>query len=229
MKRTVFVFVALLVVLSAVPAFAGNGLDDFDVNGPHYNLNVIGVDNPKTADMTDTSGHTIFVNASGKSIINLCEANVDTGCDVNTFGVLDRNATGTNNPALFGLPNPDPDGDGTTWYSVFVRANGKPGKSASIQSCYTDSTGTWCAVSWDGGVQPIPLTRDKGQPKFDNVTKDLLYVDYCMEWDTTTGLCNIVDQVPLFSQDASYFWEYTNNGLKLAQFRFYEVETVTGW
>jgi hypothetical protein len=38
------------------------------------------------------------------------------------------------------------------------------------------------------------------------------------------------DQIPLFSNDAlSYFWPYDNEGLKLAQFRFYEVPTVTPW
>ena len=45
---------ALVLLLLAVPAFAGNGAP----SGPHYNLNIIGVDNPKTADMTGSDGHT---------------------------------------------------------------------------------------------------------------------------------------------------------------------------
>jgi hypothetical protein len=38
-----------------------------------------------------------------------------------------------------------------------------------------------------------------------------------------------VDQIGLFSDDAlSYYWSYSNEGLKLAQLRFYEVPTETG-
>lgn len=31
------------------------------------------------------------------------------------------------------------------------------------------------------------------------------------------------------SKDLLYFWSYDNEGLKLAQLRFYEVPTVTGF
>jgi hypothetical protein len=32
---------------------------------------------------------------------------------------------------------------------------------------------------------------------------------------------------PLFADElASYFWDYDNRGLRLAQFRFYDVETL---
>ena len=60
MKRLIlslFVILGLLVV--AAPAFAGG----INLSGPHFNLNIIGVDNPKTQLKLD--GHTIFV-ALGK-------------------------------------------------------------------------------------------------------------------------------------------------------------------
>lgn len=41
----------------ALPTVAGNGAP----SGPHYNLNIIGVTNPKKADMTGSNRHTIFV------------------------------------------------------------------------------------------------------------------------------------------------------------------------
>ena len=43
-------------------------------------------------------------------------------------------------------------------------------------------------------------------------------------------MCDDAVQVPLFSNDLiQYFWDYDNFGLKLAQFRFYEVPADTGW
>src|SRR3972149_1028843 len=43
-------------------AFAGNGAP----SGAHYNLNIIGVSNPKTADMSNSNGHVIFVALGGR-------------------------------------------------------------------------------------------------------------------------------------------------------------------
>ena len=51
----------------ATPLHAGNGAP----SGPHYNLNIVGVPKGKTADMTGTSGHSIFVNLSGNTKIFL--------------------------------------------------------------------------------------------------------------------------------------------------------------
>ena len=65
-------------------------------------------------------GHRIFVPLEGKTRILLAEAP-----EGQSFAVLDAN--GTKGPAKFQLPNPDPDGDGTTVYSVYARALGKPG------------------------------------------------------------------------------------------------------
>jgi hypothetical protein len=46
---------------------------------------------------------------------------------------------------------------------------------------------------------------------------------------TQDDVCTSVDQVPLFSNNTlSYLWSYDNEGLKLAQLRFYELpSTVT--
>jgi hypothetical protein len=195
----------------------GNGAP----SGAHYTLNIIGVSREKSPNMTGGDGHRIFVGL-GK-----------TGTPVNTkinltegdFAVLDAN--GTDGVAAFQLPNPDVDGDGTTSYSVYYRALGKSGK-ATMQSCYTDDTGTWCAADFTGGVAPITIERTKGAvAKFMNVSKDLLFVDYCTAWDAITGACTSVSQISLFSNDQiSYLWSYDNEGLKVAQLRFYEVPTT---
>ena len=215
--------------MGSSPAFAVTQTGNGAPSGAHYNLNIIGVPKDKSPDFSGGNGRRIFVDlgkagAAANTRINLTEG---------PFDVIDAN--GTDGTAAFQLPNPDPDGDGTTAYSVYVRALGKPGGKATMQSCYEDLDGTWCAADFAGGVSPIYLERTKGgAPKFTNVSKDLLYVDYCTSWsagpDTILGtaddVCDNVIQDPLFAQDVDYYWSYDNQGLKLAQLRFYELPTV---
>jgi len=134
---------------------------------------------------------------------------------VSGFKVLDGN--GTDGTASFALPNPDPDGDGTTVYSVFARALGKPGGSSRTTTCATDPTDGELVCS---GIY-MELTRDKGKSKFDNVSKYLLYIYADIDDDGD------VERVALFSDKLKdYFWEYDNKGLRLAQLRFYECATI---
>ena len=210
---------------SALNATTGNGAP----SGAHYTLNIIGVPKDKSPNFSGGNGHRIFVDLGrngepANTRINLIEGE---------FGVTDAN--GTDGTAEFQLPNPDPDLNGTTSYSVYVRALGKPSGKATLQSCYEDATGIWCAASFIGGVEPISLERTKsGVAKFVNVSKDLLFVDFCVTWDagldgvlgTLDDVCTEVDQISLFSNlDLSYYWSFDNEGLKLAQLRFYEVPT----
>jgi hypothetical protein len=214
------------------PAFAtattGNGAP----SGAHYNLNIIGVPKDKSPNFDGGSGRRIFVDLGKTGAVANTRINLIEG----DFAVLDAN--GTDGTAAFSLPNPDPDGDGTTAYSVYVRALGNPNGKATMQSCYEDADGTWCAADFLGGVEPITLQHTKGgAPKFTNVSKDLLYVDFCTSWSagpdgilgTADDVCLNVTQSPLFSNDVSYYWSYDNEGLKLAQLRFYEIPTVTPW
>ena len=205
-------------VPSAVNATTGNGAP----SGAHYTLNIIGVPKDKSPTFTGGNGHRIFVDLGRTGEAAPTRINLAPG----DFGVLDAN--GTDGVAAFQLPNPDPDLDGTTSYSVYYRALGKPGGKATMQSCYEDATGTWCAAKFDGGVEPITIERTKGTvPKFVNVSKDLLFVDFCTQWDITGTICLNVDQIPLFSNGALlYSWSYDNEGLKLAQLRFYEIPTT---
>lgn len=173
-------------------------------NGPHYNLNLIGVPRDKTADMDGNNGHRIFVALERNTKIMLQEGD---------FGVIDAN--GTDGTARFQLPAPDGDNDGVTSYSVFARALGTPGGSGSITTCLTDSTDTdYCSI------YSTVLMRERGRPKWSNVSRDLLYVYVDLDGDGT------VERHPLFSDELhDYFWSYDNRGLKLVQLRFYEVPT----
>lgn len=225
------------VQLDITPEFAkpGTVIDNSNgaPSGKHYNLNIIGT-SVKNPPMQGNNGHRIFVNlwSNGQpDKIMLCESGVEPGCAPDDeFVVLDAN--GTDGQALFALPNPDPNCDGTTDYSVYVRALGKPGMHALMQTCYEDAQGaTWCAVDRTSYVEQITIGRaNGGKSKFTNVSKDLLYVDYCTAAvEVTEGVweCTSWAVSPLFGDDgASYWWEYDNYGQRVAQLRFYPESTV---
>jgi hypothetical protein len=203
---TRYLIAVLVLVLGAASfssaAATGNGAP----SGAHYTLNVIGVPKDKTAEMTGANGRVIFTKLQGQTKINLQEG---------AFQVIDANGT-DGNGALFQLPNPDPDGDGVTAYSVYARALGKPGGNATATSCVTDDTGTYCST------ESVLLVRGTGKSSFSNVSRELLSV--CLDTDGD-GACDT--RTSLFGDDAySYLWQYDNNGLRLAQLRFYEVPST---
>jgi len=185
------------------PVFKGNGAP----SGAHYNLNIIGVPRDKTADMDNNNGHRIFVKLDGKTKILLMEGD--------DFQVLDANGT-DGNGAKFQLPDPDPEDDLVLWYSVYARALGRPGGKSFTTTCFEDTFGvTYCSGD------TLKLERKKGKSTFTNVSKELLTL--CLEYDE---FGNCINRVGLFDDEAwQYFWDYDNHGLKLAQLRFYPIET----
>jgi hypothetical protein len=181
-------------------AAAGNG----SPNGAHFTLNVIGVSNPKS--ITTGGGSALFVPLTGSAKINLSEGD---------FAVIDKNCT--DGTCQFQLPNPDPTGTGTTTYSVFARALGKPGGSATSTTCATDATTgeTFCSVF--SSVQ----TRTKGKQTFTNVSRELLFVFADVDGD------GVVERHALFDDALQdFFWQFDNNGLRLLQYRFVPVSTT---
>lgn len=187
-----------------IPSVAkGNGAP----SGAHYNLNIIGVPRDKTADMDNNKGHRIFVKLDGKTKILLKEGD--------DFQVLDANGT-DGNGAKFQLPDPDPNDDLVLSYSVWARALGKPGGKSQTRTCYVDTFGVeYCSVD------TLMLERKKGKSSFTNVSKELLTL--CFEYDEF-GKC--IERVGIFDDEAwQYFWDYNNQGLRLAQLRFYPIET----
>jgi hypothetical protein len=199
------VAVCSLVVLTLAPStIAGNGAP----SGSHYNLNIIGVENPKTADMDGSNRHVIFVPLQGNCRINLAEGDYNVS-DGNCFD---------GDGAEFYLPDPDPDDDGWTAYSVYARALGKPGGSSVTVTCFDELGETWCST------ESVVLVRSTGKSTFRNVSKELLSL--CLDTDDN-GICDTREF--LFDRDlADYFWSYTNAGLRLAQLRFYPIPTNVG-
>ena len=122
---------------------------DGALSGAHYNLNIIGVKNTKTAVMDGSNGHVIFVGLGSKNAedfvttrIYLYDSEISTDSDAD-FRVLDAN--GTDGEASFELPKPGYDayvigGDMTgvntvSDYSIYVRPLGKPGGWSTITTC----------------------------------------------------------------------------------------------
>jgi len=216
MKKVVVVALTLAMVLTMAlgsgAVLAGNDLNGNGVpSGAHYNLNIIGVDNPKDVDFDGGEGHRIFVDLNGKSKIGLQEGE--------EFRVIDANGTG-GSMAKFQLPNPDPDNTGTTVYSVFLRVLGTPNGKIKMTTCATDPV-TGELICSDFQVIEVRDSPAHGNNKFSNVSAELLYI-YAWIWDAQAGDYTY-QRVPLFSdvlQD--YFWSYDNNGCKIAQLRFYE-------
>jgi hypothetical protein len=200
----------MALALIASPAYAVNG--NLAPSGAHYNLNIIGVKSDKNVDFTGGDGHRIFVDLTGPTKIMLAEGD---------FAVLDAN--GTDGTARFQLPNPDPTNSGTTQYSVFARALGKPGGKAQM----TTGAYQWIDLDADGVVDEgelflqmsvisLSLNRTNGKQVFDNVSKYLLYIYADLNGDGVAERYNLFDDA---LQD--YFWQYDNQGLKLVQLRFY--------
>src|SRR5439155_21514931 len=153
MQRTCFCVLLLLVLAFATPGFTqtGNGAP----NGAHYNLNIIGVENPKTSPLTGGDRHTIFVALGNKDSAVSSRIYLTPGdfavCDGNAFDAAyacDGSQVASQG-AVFQLPcntNVTADvgcADGTVSaaYNVWGRALGTPGGSVTITTCATDDTG----------------------------------------------------------------------------------------
>jgi hypothetical protein len=227
MKR--FLVVVAVVMVVGTPLFAQMP------NGAHFNLNIIGVENPKNASMTDSNRHTIFV-ALGKDGVARTDIWLTPGAD---FTVCDGNgfdaATDCNGDtvgrglpgAVFSLPCntnlPDDQAGGlvpcsganpTLSYEVWLRELGKPHGTATMTTCAYNDLGERICSS-----EQVVLVRLNGKgykPTFRDVTKELTSLIADIDGDL------MPERVALFEGGLEdWLWQYDNNGLKLAQLRFY--------
>jgi hypothetical protein len=218
MKKSLILAVGLALGTAAAVAQTGNGAP----SGAHYNLNILGKEECPTDPMTNSNGHVIFVllnggdvatNLNGKLASNISKVNkifLQQSPDNTTFAVLDGNAC-DGNGALFELPNP------SAGYSIWARALATPGGSATMTTCATDPTTGEIVCS----TLNVLLTRTKGKQTFTPVTTQLTTITFI---DPTTGnpvTVSIFDPALI-----DYFWNYQNNGLRLAQLRFYPLQAT---
>jgi hypothetical protein len=196
------VVVGVLLVVSATGAGAtnpstGNGAP----SGWHYNLNIHGVAKGQGFDSSaDNQGHNIWVPLWGSCKINL---------QMGDYDVLDSDCV--NGDAMF-QPNPADNTTGFLAYSVYARALTKG--SASMSACFTDTTIVPNETICNVGTLVVPLNKTT-PPKFVNVSRELLQV------------CVNGSLQPLFANsNFEYSWSYDNQGLRMAQLRFYPLETI---
>ena len=188
-----------LVILAAT--FGGNaGTGNGAPSGPHYNLNLIGLNKGGSAS-SGSNGHVIFVPLWGNCKIDL---------QMGAYKVVQPNCLVGN--AVFQLPDPAPNDATVLAYSVWIRAV-TPQGAALMQTCFVDTTvgQTFC----NSGTLVVNLQKVT-PPKFTDVSKQLLQV------------CVSGSLQPLFRNSFyNYFWNYTNSGLHLAQMRFYPISTTS--
>jgi len=197
-----FIAGLLAATMASAVSATGNGAP----SGPHFNLNIHGVASGQG--WNGNNKNDIFVPLVGR-----CQIDLTRSANYGVFGVTDPNCL--DGTAGFTLPDPCVDASSTVTcpstfsYSVWARAMSTKG-SAQMQTCYTDTTGTWCNTS-------LAITLGS-QKKFTDVSKSLLQI--C---DNATG-----KQAAIFSNSLyQYFWQYDNQGLRLAQLRFYPIPTGT--
>jgi hypothetical protein len=229
---------AVLSFALAVPVFGGVGSDIPD-NGQHFNLNIIGVPKGKKVDMTDSQRHTIFVplNTSGYIDGKVKISYVRNTANPNSFEVLDGNATDANG-AIIAVPYEyctDLETGCTELlsYNVYAVALGKPGAVGAVVEAHctydtnvVDTNGTAGLTCEDtlllGGFD---LKRESGSPKPVDIT-NIFRATGCLDLNASS-ICDSGDlafsNIWIFNIPnlTDYFWDYTNDGLKLMQVRFY--------
>ncbi len=193
-------------LLAASASLAGGS--KWQVNGPHYNLNIIGME--KHGTVGDSDGHTMFVKLDGKTKIVMTQS---TG---GSFQVTDRN--GLDGSASFNIA--------PGHYNVYAIPHGKPGGKVDVTAYgnFTDAV--------DGStllpLGYVNIARSAGKPQSVNIN-ELFYVDVtiCTGLNATTGTCAEettytdywVFDVPELLE---YYWDYNNDGLRQLQVRFYQ-------
>ena len=229
-----FMFCGLLAVFPVLAA--GNGAP----SGAHYNLNITGKTTCAGSPLTGSNRHVIEVllnfndgSQNGQLATTLDKRNKIFLVE-GDFQVLDGNACDSDG-AKFQLPanpftcpvddpnclNTDPTFQG---YLVYARALGKPGGSAHMTTCATGAGDDGKLGTNDDEIvcstESVLLVRSKGKSTFSNVTKELTTL--CLDTDGN----NVCDTRLGIFDDAliNYFWDFDNNGLRLAQLRFYPLK-----
>ena len=225
MKKTSIIAIGALVVaglfLSSV-VLAGNGVGNndkngFQVNGKHYNLNIIGAKNASEVGnnkiVGESMGHTMFVDLYGKTKI------IMTQDPDGEFEVVDRSGVGEK-PAKteFNIA--------LGHYNVYARALGKPGGKANISAYgdfgdFTDEFGDSIIL-----LGYVNINRSTRKPTSVNIN-ELFYVDVTL-YDTEGNIVGVYEDYWVFDIDEliEYYWDYNNKGLKLLQVRFYECKLI---
>lgn len=229
----------VLVLGVALLLVAPVAAQEIKLSGPHYTLNIIGVEKGKTAPMNNSDRHSIFVGLGSKNTPVTTKIYLQPGydfqvCDGNGFDAAygcDGAQIKQNLGATFQLPCNTalsytegfgcPEDVAQRSYNVYARALGKPGGEASMMTCATETT------DWDGDGtldvvcatdNVLTLKRSTGKSLWQDATSELTSLQADIDGDGTA------ESVALFADGfEDFFWQHDNKGLRHAQLRFYPM------
>jgi hypothetical protein len=202
-----------------------------------YQVNIIGVPKSKKPDMTNTSGHRIFVPLRDTTKIYMT-GDTDPETDGlqcgNSFSVVDAN--GTDGSAELVVPCTNVNVDSTDpgiCFDVYATPLGTPDGKAQVDVvCTFDDTVAETDID-EGSCEDVPLgsfdfelVRNSGAPVRKDIT-NFMRASGCFDTDGS-GTCDsgekTFNNIWIFNLEAlqEYFWEYDNQGLRLSQVRFCE-------
>jgi hypothetical protein len=233
MKKLMVIGIAFGFVAGGVLAQNGNPCP----GEKEYQVNIIGVPKAKNPDMTGNNGHRIFVPLVGNTKVYMTgDTSSEEGLQCGSqFYVADANGT-DNDGATLVVPCTNVNKDSTSTgvcYDVYATPLGTPGGKAEVDVvCTFDST----VVDTDlveGSCEDVPLgqfdfelVRNSGKPVQKDIT-NYMRASGCFDEDLS-GTCDpgekTFNNVWIFNLEAllSYYWDYDNDGLRVAQVRFCE-------
>jgi len=199
MKKIFAVVLAVVMLLTlSGTALADKPMND-DVNyngngmpsGKHYNINLIGVSNPKKVDFDGGNGARIFVNDSGVTTFYvyggdhfeiLDHNGTDGYVGEHTPGSTATNTT-TGDPGGAGIIFPYDTGTDMWRVQIWIRLMGPKGSEVNFKSYFYDTVGT-TYVLWD----EFDLDKNNPPTKFTEKTGQLLANGYRdMLWEMDPG------------------------------------------
>jgi hypothetical protein len=207
-----------------------------------YQFNIIGT-KVKNAPMTNNDGHRIFVLLNGTTKIYMT-GDTDTldgtrngvlNCGTK-FDVLDAN--GTDGSATILVPC-DPltatQLDHTVCFDVYATPLGTPGGHTDVDVvCEFDATCIGCDIdggSCASGNIDFSLAGHSGKPVTQNITS-VFRASGCIDLDANgcdPGDISFNNEwIFNIAQLESYYWDYDNEGNRIVNVRFCNVEDVPG-
>ena len=246
MKKIFGILLVVVLVATILPSavFAKSPKTEFDLNGPHYNLNLLGKrDGWNDKEVSNPDRHTMFVpmdttnwqinlksGPAGNKVVNHgnVTANVTslpgfaiymTQSSSDDFAVIDGSAF-DGDPCELELA----DGE----YRVVVAVKAKPVANCPVIDGWAQVFDEYGYLYYYLNLGTVTVKR-----KWVDAT-DLFFIDNDEINNAVTGLPTVSGQVWIFDylaaleaspqySDTAYFWQLQNNGSKLIQVRFYPM------
>ena len=246
MKKIFGILLVVVLVATILPSavFAKSPRTEFDLNGPHFNLNLLGkadgwndkeVTNPNRATMfvpMDTTNWDIDLKsgANGNKVVN--HGNVSTNVSSLPGFAIYMTQSGADDFAVIDGSAFDGDAceldlaDGK--YYVVVAAKAKPVAKAPVIDGWAQVYDEYGYLYYYLNLGTVTVSR-----KWVDAT-DLFFIDNEEINNAVTGLPTVDGQVWIFDylaalearaqySDTAYFWQLQNSGSKLIQVRFYPI------